>query len=766
LVCLAELPLLPADRLCPRVQPVELLVRRLRHDQRHLARRPVGLRSLERPVLRPALLALDDDQAPLRVARQRPLVLARAEHRLVAAVRRILGPNDPRQLDEAALPASGLLEDRPQAARPHGLRLARVADHHQPRTRLPHRPQQPRLLPGRCQRRLVVEHRHTPVQAHAALVDVDAKRRRRVPPALDAAVAQLARQALGRLRPRARDHDPPARLLVCPRDAHQRSALPRSRLTHDHDQLTIPARKLDRPLLLRREHPAPLRKAAGQRVDLSCDEALVDRRHPRLCDVRRPRDRRPLERPVGARRLPPVGQVEQLAPVVELLERSEARLGAPLSRRLERRGSRLPRRERRVELRQPPEHVPLQVACRRRRVAARGAQRLDRPRVEAVLDRRHPPRPIQIARRRQRSLRRPARDRKAPLLGRHQPAAALQRVEARRRGRRARAAFCDLGRQRRPLLPLPQALLDRRRDLVMARAPSLPQTVRDSRQLEVPPAATGRPLHLEPQAAEFLRELRPVGRPDLPLVHHPRPRFDRHDAAVRAQRPVDQDVRVELRVGRPAGDRASRRVLPARGQDLAGAFADDRVLVEAAADHRHVFRCVGECPVDRVFLGGLERRADLRRAERPDGRDRFRRRERRVDRHDRLAVRADPTEGLAADRVADGHQRVEGVAVDWVGAVEAERRGTFRTECPAARRLDSLAVLEVVVALLGRLRRVYTLLLGPTPARSPWSTSGPTRTRPSCSTTGSSPDAINRYVPWTRCGERSTLGASCAPRRS
>ena len=92
---LAELALLPADRLRPRVQRVELLVRRLRHDQRPPARRPVGLRRLERAVLRPALLGLEDDQAPLRVARQRPLVLARAEHRLVAAVGRVLGPHDP-----------------------------------------------------------------------------------------------------------------------------------------------------------------------------------------------------------------------------------------------------------------------------------------------------------------------------------------------------------------------------------------------------------------------------------------------------------------------------------------------------------------------------------------------------------------------------------------------------------------------------------------------------------------------------------------------
>jgi hypothetical protein len=40
------------------------------------------------------------------------------------------------------------------------------------------------------------------------------------------------------------------------------------------------------------------------------------------------------------------------------------------------------------EFRQPLQHVALEVACRRRRVATAGPQHFDRPVVEALLDRR------------------------------------------------------------------------------------------------------------------------------------------------------------------------------------------------------------------------------------------------------------------------------------------------------------------------------------------------------------------------------------------
>ena len=238
----------------------------------------------------------------------------------------------------------------------------------------------------------------------------------------------------------------------------------------------------------------------------------------------------------------------------------------------------------------------------------------------------------------------------------------------------------------------------------MARAPPLPQTIRHTGQLEVPAAPAGRPLDLEAKAAQLVRELRAVGRADLPLVDHPRPRLHRHDPTVRPQRPMDQEMRVQLRIRRPASDRASRRVLPARRQNLGGALAHHRVLVNAATDHWNELRSVRQRPVDGALLGGLERRTDLGRAERPHGRHRLRRRERRVDRHNRLPVRADPSEGLVGDRVADRHQRVEGLAVDRLGPVETERGGTLGAQRPPARSLDSLAVLEVVVPLFRRLR--------------------------------------------------------------
>jgi hypothetical protein len=58
-------------------------------------------------------------------------------------------------------------------------------------------------------------------------------------------------------------------------------------------------------------------------VHLTCDEALVDRRHPRLSDVRRAHDGCPLERPLRPRRLAAASEVEELASVVEALQRVE-----------------------------------------------------------------------------------------------------------------------------------------------------------------------------------------------------------------------------------------------------------------------------------------------------------------------------------------------------------------------------------------------------------------------------------------------------------
>jgi hypothetical protein len=104
-----------------------------------------------------------------------------------------------------------------------------------------------------------------------------------------------------------------------------------------------------------------------------------------------------------------------------------------VSRNLARDSPRLPRRERRVKLSQPAEHLTLEIAHRRHLIPALLEHRLHGPRVEAVLYRCLPPRAIEIPRGLKRPLRRATGDRKSPFLRRHQPAAALERVKSLRR---------------------------------------------------------------------------------------------------------------------------------------------------------------------------------------------------------------------------------------------------------------------------------------------------------------------------------------------
>jgi hypothetical protein len=54
--------------------------------------------------------------------------------------------------------------------------------------------------------------------------------------------------------------------------------------------------------------------------------------------------------------------------------------------------------------------------------------------------------------------------------------------------------------------------------------------------------------------------------------------------------------------------------------------------------------------------------------------------------------------------MADRHHRAERITLNRPAGIDAERRSTARAEHPATRSLDPLTVLEVVVALLRRLR--------------------------------------------------------------
>jgi hypothetical protein len=91
----SELAVLEADRLCAGVKRVELLVRRLRDNQRLAARAAIGLCSVERAILELSLVSLDHNEPTVRIVPQCVLVLTRTPERLVAAVSWVLGADDP-----------------------------------------------------------------------------------------------------------------------------------------------------------------------------------------------------------------------------------------------------------------------------------------------------------------------------------------------------------------------------------------------------------------------------------------------------------------------------------------------------------------------------------------------------------------------------------------------------------------------------------------------------------------------------------------------
>jgi beta-phosphoglucomutase-like phosphatase (HAD superfamily) len=90
----------------------------------------------------------------------------------------------------------------------------------------------------------------------------------------------------------------------------------------------------------------------------------------------------------------------------------------------------------------------------------------------------------------------------------------------------------------------------------------------------------------------------------------------------------------------------------------------DGVLIDAAAHHRHELDRVLKRPIGRALLRRLQRHAHLGRAERPNRGHRLRRRERRIDRDDRLTVRADPPQPLARHWMADRHHRAKRVPLN------------------------------------------------------------------------------------------------------
>lgn len=231
----------------------------------------------------------------------------------------------------------------------------------------------------------------------------------------------------------------------------------------------------------------------------------------------------------------------------------------------------------------------------------------------------------------------------------------------------------------------------------MAARPAVQQPLRDAGQLEVPLPTSRAALHREPQRVELAGELAPVCRADLALMLQPRPRIDRHEPSIAAVRGVQQDMRVQLRVRHLIGNGAGRGVPPARRDHPNRLRMQNRVRVHALTQHRHVPDRVVERPADRDLMRGLDLLTQLRRAKRPDGADRLRRGERRVQRRDRLTTAAYPAQLAAGVGAADVHQRAQLLTSHARVGVDAEQ---VRSARPATRSLDPFPVLQVVVAQL------------------------------------------------------------------
>ena len=134
----------------------------------------------------------------------------------------------------------------------------------------------------------------------------------------------------------------------------------------------------------------------------------------------------------------------------------------------------------------------------------------------------------------------------------------------------------------------------------------------DAGELEVPLPAARATLDREAERGELARELGSVCRADLALMLQPRPRIDRHEPTIPTVRGVQQDVRVQLRIRNLIGDGPSRGVPPACCDHPNRLGLQDRVRVDALAQHRDVPDRVVERAVDRDLMCGLNQLPQLR----------------------------------------------------------------------------------------------------------------------------------------------------------
>ena len=239
----------------------------------------------------------------------------------------------------------------------------------------------------------------------------------------------------------------------------------------------------------------------------------------------------------------------------------------------------------------------------------------------------------------------------------------------------------------------------------LARAPreGLEQASRHARDLEVLAVLAGAPLDRIALPGQLLGERGAVERAQLPRRAEDRPRGDRDDPVVLPHRAGDDDMAVQLRVGRLRPADPARGRVPVLGRDhVLGVLLHDLAVV-AAAHHRHLLAQIRDALLDGPGVRGLDLLALPRIAERPHDRHGLRGAERHVDPAAPAAAGARPTQPLARLRVAAFHQRDEVRALDRLARLDPEPRERLRVGEPPARGLRQLAVRgQVVVAALGR----------------------------------------------------------------
>src|SRR5437588_117171 len=145
------------------------------------------------------------------------------------------------------------------------------------------------------------------------------------------------------------------------RHPQQRRALPSPRLPHDHHQLPVRTPGPNSPLLLTGKPRITLSELAAQGTDLAVDDTIVDRANAPVRDHTGPHQHLTLEPTMRPRRLTAISQLEHLATLTQPIKGRQPTLDPRLPRDLQRDRPRLPRRKRRIELRQTTKHLAREI---------------------------------------------------------------------------------------------------------------------------------------------------------------------------------------------------------------------------------------------------------------------------------------------------------------------------------------------------------------------------------------------------------------------